>query len=209
MHRVGMSKRFVAAAVLVLATATHAQGTSDVSTSAEVPPPKKSDPTASGGAGKNEITVDVNFIGATVGYARRTGPKRLIGGALGIGGDALNFMLISGSHFSEDWGLSYEDKDGYQDKFLLEILHLDFFMRHEPGRRWEIDTGIRVSAFFHWDESDDDPGGGLFYGVYSSFLFGSSRFKIGPRVLVGVFSEGDPEFGIAVMPVAGRIRFGW
>jgi hypothetical protein len=143
---------------------------------------------------RNQLTLDAGVVGGSLAYARRVSDHRLIGGG-GVGGDFLSYMVLAGRHFAEDSGLAYEPKDGFEDKLLFEMAHLSAFVRHEPSERWQIDTGLRASVFFHFDSSDDDPGGGFFVGGYAGAYYGWRWLKIGPRVLVGRFSEDDRSWG--------------
>ncbi len=157
----------------------------------------------------NQLSLTAHVGGLTVGYARGVAPDRLVGGELGIGGDWTSVMLLGGRHFGE-W-IAYEERDAAGDEQLFELGHVGIFVRGVESERWEWDAGARASAFLHFDESDDDPGGGLFVGVYGTLLVGWSRVKLGPRVQVGLFSEGSGtnELGVYLAPLTGRVTFGW
>lgn len=159
----------------------------------------------------NLLTVDAEIVGATVGYARAHDPGRYLGVELGIGGSFLSRTLLAGRHFSEAGGPSYESRDGADDKLLFEILHAAAFHRWAGGGSWSWDLGVRGSMFFHFDSSDDDPGAAGFGGAYAAAMWGGRRFRIGPRLLVGVFTEGSgtTELGVYLVPAVGRITFGW
>jgi hypothetical protein len=120
-------------------------------------------------------------------------------------------MLLSGRHFSHEDGPSYESRDGYEDKELTELVHLALFRRGVASERWSWDVGARASVLFHYDTSDDDPAFPTFLGGYANLLVGGRRVRVGPRLLVGVFAEagGAREFGVYLVPLAGRISFGW
>ena len=157
------------------------------------------------------LSVEVDYLGGSVNYARARGPGTYWGGEAGVGGGFVSRMLLSGRHFSHEDGPSYETRDGYEDKELVEILHLAAFRRGVASGHVSWDVGARASAFFHYDTSDDDPAFPLFVGGYANLMVGSSRVKVGPRLLVGMFSEGRAtrELGIYLVPLAGRISFGW
>ena len=157
------------------------------------------------------FSVDVDWMGGALNYARERGPGRYWGVGAGIGGSFTSRMLWSGRHFADEKGPSYQPRDGATDKELIEILHVEVFRRWVPSDRWSYDIGLRASAMLHSDSSDDDPALPLFAGAYAGFMVGSQRLKVGPRVLVGLFSEGTGtrEFGIYLVPLSGRVSLGW
>jgi hypothetical protein len=155
----------------------------------------------------NRFALDVGVIGATLGYANRVGGDWFAGAEVGGGGDFLNAMVLGGRHFSQDGWLSYEEPDASGEENVFELGHVAFFARHEAGDRFQADVGVRASVFFHFDASDDDPGGGLFVGPYTSLYWGWRHFKVGPRIAAGLFYENADtrEFGINVAPLTVRI----
>jgi hypothetical protein len=157
------------------------------------------------------ITLDVDVLGGALSYARASGPGRYRGVQAGLGGAFFNRMLVSGRHFADEDGPSYEPRDGFVDKELIEILHAGVFHRWDPSGRWSADVGARASVFAHYDSSDDDPGIPLFVGIYANAMMGGRRFRAGPRIMAGVFSEGSSarEFGVYLVPLSGRLSFGW
>lgn len=157
------------------------------------------------------VALDVDVLGGAMSYARATGPGRYWGVQAGIGGAFLSRMLLSGRHFADEDGPSYQPRDGARDKELFEILHAGVFRRWAPADRFAADAGARASVFVHFDSSDDDPGIPFFLGFYGSAMVGGRRLKVGPRLLVGMFSEGSTarEFGVYFVPLSGRLSFGW
>lgn len=157
------------------------------------------------------FSVEADWIGGAVSYARTRGPGRYWGLEAGVGGGFVNRMLVSGRHFSEEDGPSYQPRDGAVGKELIEILHVATFRRWSPTERLSWDMGARASVFIHTDSSDDDPALPLFLGAYANVLWGNRWLKVGPRLLAGVFSEGSRsrEFGVYLVPLAGRVSFGW
>ena len=157
------------------------------------------------------LSLEVDWLGGSVSYARARGLGTYWGGEAGVGGGFVSRMLLAGRHFSHEDGPSYEPRDGYEDKELIEILHLAAFRRGVVAERLSWDVGARASAFVHHDTSDDDPAFPLFLGGYANLMVGNRWVKVGPRLLVGMFSEGwgTRELGIYLVPLAGRISFGW
>lgn len=155
------------------------------------------------------ITLDLTLVGGSVGYAGRIGENRYLGFDAGVDVAMLSKMIYAGRHFAEPDGWSYENRDGAINKDLLEILNANLYLRHVYGDHWNIDTGVRASLFLHFDSSDDDPGGGFFGGGYVSAFYGWKRVKFGPRLQAGVFTEGDPEFGVFLSPLIVRVAFPW
>jgi hypothetical protein len=157
------------------------------------------------------FSLEMDWFGGSVNYARARGPGAYRGGEAGVGGGFVSRMLLAGRHFSHQDGPSYETRDGYEDKELIEVLHLAAFRRRVVSERLSWDVGARASAFLHYDTSDDDPGFPLFVGGYANLMVGNRWAKAGPRLLVGMFSEGrgTRELGVYLVPLAGRISFGW
>ena len=159
------------------------------------------------------LSLEVDYLGGSVNYARARGPDTYRGGEAGVGGGFVSRMLLAGRHFSHEDGPSYESRDGYVDKELIEILHLAVFRRSVVSERLSWDVGARASAFVHQDTSDDDPAFPLFVGGYANLMVGNRWVKVGPRLLLGVFSEtggiSSRELGVYLVPLAGRISFGW
>lgn len=145
---------------------------------------------------RREVTVDASFLGGAVGYAVPRGGHHL-GIQVGLSGDFLARMLAGGEHFTGD------------GDEVIELAHVAAFVRRSYGTRASIDWGVRVAPFVHGNDLDDDVGLGLFGGVYAQPMFGGRRFKVGPRVMAGVFSEGSAttEFGVQLAPLTGRLVF--
>ncbi|GMV07088.1 MAG: hypothetical protein AMXMBFR53_33630 [Gemmatimonadota bacterium] len=157
------------------------------------------------------LSLEADFIGGTVSYARARGPGRYRGVEAGLGGGFWNRMLLAGRHFAHEDGPSYETRDGFVDKELVELLHAGAFLRRVPSERVSWDVGARASVFIHFDSSDDDPGVPLFLGGYANLRVGNRWVKVGPTLLVGLFSEGSlaRELGVLLVPLSGRVSFGW
>lgn len=157
----------------------------------------------------NMLSFDLDVVGGTAEYARRIDDNRLLGFGAGVDAAFLGYMVYAGRHFAEHDGWSYEEKDGYTNKDLLEILHGNLFIRHEALDRMHVDTGLRSSLFMHFDSSDDDAAVGIFAGAYVTVMYGWQRLKFGSRVQAGVFYEREGEFGVFLSPVIVRIALPW
>lgn len=155
----------------------------------------------------HRFALDVHVVGASLSYANRVGGDWFGGVEIGGGGDFVNAMVLGGRHFSQDGWPSYEEPDYEGDEDLFEVAHLALFARREAGEGFHADLGVRGSAFLHFDQSNDDPGGGLFLGPYASLFWGWRHVKAGPRVMAGLFWESAEtrEFGINVAPLLVRI----
>jgi hypothetical protein len=157
------------------------------------------------------LSLDLDVLGGTVGYARARGPGRYWGLEAGVGGAFVNRMLLAGRHFAHEDGPSYEPRDGSVDKELVEILHAGVFRRWVRSPRVSADVGARASMFVHYDSSDDDVALPIFVGLYANAMVGGRRLRVGPRILAGMFSEGGStrEFGLYLVPLSARFSFGW
>lgn len=159
---------------------------------------------------RGEFTLDLNLVGLTAGVAGVVGPDVLVGVEAGLGGDALNVMLLSGRHFSQGGLLSYETRDEYGGERLWEYAHASLVVRRRFSPSFQLDAGVRIAGYAHWDDSDDEPGDASFGGIYLAPMWGGRRFKVGPRLLIGSFSEGPrPELGVFLSIATGRLTFGW
>jgi hypothetical protein len=117
-----------------------------------------------------QITVDLRPIAATVGYARRVAPARLVGFEAGFGFPQIEQTLAPRG-------------EGFRD--FEEYLHLSLFVRFVRSERVESDVGVRVSVadVTSCDASDCLPG--LFGGAYASAFYGRRRLKVGALVATG------------------------
>jgi hypothetical protein len=176
---------------------------------AHLSPAAAQDSTFVAGDRPNQITIDAQILGATIGYARRISPTSHAGATLGLGGHLIEYMALAGRHFSEDSGLAYEERDAGTNPLVYELLSVGGFVRRQQSERWQVELGVRASAFFHFDSTDDEPGGGAFVGVYVLPMYGWRRLKFGPRAMAGVFTEGRgrTEFGVHLAPLTARMQF--
>lgn len=155
-----------------------------------------------------QFTIDGSFAGVNLGFAVRRSARTSIGGSIGVGGNWFNYMAVGGEHFAEAGGLSYEGKDGYQNKELAELLRATVFIRREFDGGRQLDVGLKASGFLHFDSSDDEPGGGGFVGVNATGMWYRWRaLRLGSAVDIGRYSEGRPELGVNVAPVLVRFSF--
>jgi len=155
-----------------------------------------------------QVHFDLSFAGLSVGFAVRNSSRTSFGASVGIGGNWLNYMLLSGRHFSEHGGLSYQSKDGSTNKELFELGRASVFVRgHFDGGR-QLDIGLKASGFLHSDSSDDDPAAGMFIGLNVTGMWWQwRRLRLGSEFDVGRYSEGRPELGVNVAPVLLRLTF--
>ena len=158
---------------------------------------------------ERQLTLDLSLFGVALGYAKRTSPSRLVGGELALLGDWVNFTPFAGAHFSQ--AVAYQARDDYGGEALWEMLSAGMYVRYERSSRWQHEVGAHASLFAHYDDSDDDPGVGVFIGGSYTPTWGTRRFRLRPRVLAGVFWEPDvaTEFGINISFLTGRVVFGW
>jgi hypothetical protein len=152
------------------------------------------------------VTIDASFIGVNVGVASRTSARTSMGVSIGVGGNWFNYMALAGTHFAESGGLSYEARDGAENKELIELLRGELFVRREFEQGRQVDVGIKASGFLHSDSSDDDPGGGGFIGVNVTGMWWRwHALRLGSELDIGRYSEGHPEFGVNVAPILVRL----
>lgn len=154
------------------------------------------------------MTLDASAVGLNLGFAVRSAPRTSIGASIGIGGNWFNYMALGGGHFAEAGGPSYERKDGYQNKELIELLRATVFVRREFDAGRQLDVGVKASGFMHFDSSDDEPGGGGFVGVDVTGMWWRWRaLRLGSELDIGRYSEGRPELGVNVAPILVRLSF--
>jgi hypothetical protein len=138
-----------------------------------------------------------------LGYARRAAPNTSFGVKLGFGFDMLSPVPLAGGHFTDDWGLSYEQRDGYNGKHFVEVAQVAVFIRHFLPRRFHLEVGVRLAGGMHSDSSDDDSAGADYTAGYGAVFWGGSILSVGSRVSVGMFSESrhgaPPERELAVV----------
>ena len=141
-----------------------------------------------------QITVDLRPIAATVGYARRVAPARLVGFEAGFGFPQIEQTLAPRG-------------EGFRD--FEEYLHLSLFVRFVRSERVESDVGVRVSVadVTSCDASDCLPG--LFGGAYASAFYGRRRLKVGALVATGRARApgGRGSTVVNVSPLIVRLKF--
>lgn len=157
----------------------------------------------------SRFALDVGAVSGALSYAHRVRGDWFLGAGVGAGGEFVNWMLVAGEHFAQDFTIAYERRDGAGEELLFEMASANLFARYEPSTKWHADLGLRGSVFLHFDDSDDDPGGGVFTGLFASVYRGWRHVKVGPRVLVGVFTEtaSTQEFGINLAPLTVRFTY--
>jgi hypothetical protein len=153
-----------------------------------------------------QLHIDLTPLGAGVGAVSRVSPRVALGASLGVGGNWFNYMALGGRHFSEENGLSYQEKDGATGKSLYELGRATLFVRTYLPNEQQLDVGLKLSGFLHSDSSDDDPGGGIFTGVNVTYVWGKwRRIRVGSEIDIGRYTENSTrEFGVNVAPVLVR-----
>jgi hypothetical protein len=187
------------AAVLVLGVPGGGAEAQEPAAREERPPPSR------------VLALDAEILAGAVSFARLGDDGVYRGLTVGIGPGLLTRMLLSGRHFSHPGWPSYETSDGSTEQTLAEIAHLGLFQRRTPSERAVWELGVRASLFIHHNSFDDDVAAGYFVGGWAAALVGWRRVKVGPRVLVGLFTEpgGAREPGILLVPLTGRVEWGW
>jgi hypothetical protein len=156
----------------------------------------------------HQVTVDASYLGVNVGFAVRRSAHTSIGASVGLGGNWINYMALSGAHFAEAGGLSYEGRDGRTGKELLDVFRGSIFLRRDFDGGRQLDVGLKASGFAHFDSSDDEPGGGSFVGAGITGMWWKWRaLRLGSEIDVGRYSEGAPELGVNVAPLLVRLSF--
>ena len=164
---------------------------------------------AQGAPSGGQLHLDLSPVGLTFGAAKTTSPTVAIGASIGVGGNWVNYMLLGGSHFAESNGLSYDTKDGRTGKSLIELANATVFVRTYLPREQQLDVGLKVAGFAHFDSSDDEPGGGYFVGADVKYMWYSwRRLRVGSQVDIGRYAEGARgELGVNVSPLLLRVAF--
>lgn len=156
----------------------------------------------------HSVTVDLSFAGVSIGYAVKNGERTAFGASLGVGGNWLNYMAVGGRHFAESNGISYRTKDGSTNKELYELFNATVFVRRYFDAGRQLDVGLKGSGFLHSDSSDDDPAGGAFLGMNAKGTWWRwGRVHAASQLDAGLYTEGDPEFGVNVAPILLRLTF--
>jgi hypothetical protein len=161
-------------------------------------------------APKTQLSLEPRYIGGAVSVARRIGPSLWVGGELGVGPDVWSSVVVGGAHFTDDAGpaIAYATPDGATNKELVELAHVEAFLRHEPTGWLQLDGGVHASMFFHFDSTDDDPAEGWFGAGFVDAMFGWRYVKVGPRIMFGVASDRPAtEFVVFVVPLSVRVTF--
>jgi hypothetical protein len=156
-----------------------------------------------GSAPRHQLSLEVVPLAGALGYAHRMGPDTSLGVKLGFGFDGLAPVPLAGGHFTDDWGYSYETRDGSTGKQFIEVGQIAVFVRQFLPRRFHLEVGLRLVGGLHSDSSDDDAGGATFMGGYGAVFWGNSIISLGSRVSLGMFSESRygaaPEREVAVV----------
>jgi hypothetical protein len=155
-----------------------------------------------GRAPRHQVSLEAVPVAGALGYAFRLLPDTAVGVKLGFGFDLTSTVPLAGGHFTDDWGLSYEARDGATSKRYLEVAQAALFVRHFLPRGFHLEGGVRIAGGMHMDSSDDDAAGAAFTGAYGAVFWGGSILQVGSRVSIGALSEprgGAPERELAVV----------
>jgi hypothetical protein len=156
---------------------------------------------------QKQVHLDLAIAGAAVGFAARTSERTSFGVEIGGGGNWVNYMLIGGNHFAAR---------GAKGSSVVELAHATVFVRTRFSERQHLDLGAKASAFLHFDNSDDDPGGGYFIGLNAKYTWAKwRRLNLASEMDIGRYAEpgngkcisgceGIGEFGINVAPILVR-----
>lgn len=139
----------------------------------------------------------------TAGFAGRVGPDTTLGLKLGFGVDVIA-VPFAGRHFTADWGLAYQSRDGATNKRLLKIGEFAIFARRFLTRGFTVEPGFLVAVALHKDSSDDDSSGAEFVGGYGAIFWGGRIVSVGARVALGNLHEsssGASELAVVVNPI--------
>jgi len=124
----------------------------------------------------NEVTLDVRPFGASIGFARRAIPGVYFGIAAGGGIDWLDRTFAP-------------DPTDQAYHAFEQVGHISAFLRQKPTESIDLDLGIRIGMGGVRECVPDDCRPGAFVGLTAGAFWGSTRVKIGPRVLWALARE--------------------
>ena len=155
---------------------------------------------------QNEVTLDAGIFNGSIGYARHTSDRVLLGLELGFG-----FPQI-------DRTLEPPTDDATGEPQFEEYLHVALFARWKVSPGFELDTGLRGSIGDLWPCGASDCWPSLFGGGYVQPLVGWKRFKVGARLVAGVSGDDrflgrdgvdERTFVVALSPFMARYTIPW
>jgi hypothetical protein len=123
-----------------------------------------------------EWSLDVRPFGAILSLAAGVRDGVLIGAAIGGGIDVL------------DRTLAPDPAEAVYHSFE-QLVHLNVFLRQKPTQSLDLDLGLRVGVGGVRECLATDCWPGAFAGLYGSVFWGTSRIKLGPRVLWALARE--------------------
>jgi hypothetical protein len=156
-------------------------------------------PSALSAQGRHEFTLDFRPFAGLAAYAWQLSPGTYFGLGLGGGIDELDFTLVP-----FEGGVSNDEFHQFE-----EIAHASAFVRRKAGTHWDFDVGARagIGEVRSCMVSDCLPG--WFFGGYANVFWGSSRWKVGPRIIVAQVHDDDNGDTVVHLEIlTGRVRIG-
>jgi len=151
----------------------------------------------SGSLDRNAFAVEVGVIGIGLSYARQLQDELQIGVAVGAGA-RLGWMLLRDEFTAGGYAA---------DGMSVELAHGDLLLRSFPGRRLQVEGGLRLAWVYHPPTEYET----LFVGAQVTPLFRLGRFRIGPRLVIGRMTEeaGRSTFNVGLYPITVRYEWAW
>jgi hypothetical protein len=138
---------------------------------------------------KNQIDIDIELLGLSLGYNRRISPKSLIGLFIGGGGGAM-----IGYRFGTKSSRNSFNKSGFMG---FEVLHIGINFNHQLSEKMSFEIKPKAAYFvLAYDGPNGDVYSELILGIGFGCFYGSG-VQIGVRGTLGTIvtnNEGIPDF---------------